>query len=316
MSIHGSSGPFGSLSSGFSRWGNRLQVATARHARRAAKHAVDLAVSASLENLPKGPIQETLENVHDTYKRFRDDRYSEEPSKKLKTGMPVRSGARGRNALRRPRRTVRRRRYNRRTPVPMMWPRQKLVKFRQVVCSSFVAPAGGGTPGTAIFKANSLNDAFGTAGNQLPLGLDQWAAMYSRYTVVGSRLNVRIHASALTGGILVGVSQIDNSAALGSHEYYMEIPRTRSKLLTGDLDHTAIGINFSAKKKFKVNKFGTAENLQGTFSATPGDPTEVTYYHLWAQDINTADGATVEYVATLEFIVLLDESIVPSRSGL
>lgn len=222
-------------------------------------------------------------------------------------------------------RTVSRRRFKRRVrscyrrprrSVPMMWPRTKLVKFRVVSTGSSTAVAGGATPAVVVLKANSLNDPTGTISSNLPLGLDQWAAMYKKYAIVGSQCFIRIHAQALTGAIAVGISCNNESSGLASHQYYMESPRTRSKMLTSDIDHCALGINYSTKKHWKVRKIMDAEEKQATFSTSPGDPTDLTYYHLWFQDVNTTDGATCEYIVTIEFIALLFDPIIPSRSSL
>lgn len=216
---------------------------------------------------------------------------------------------------RRPRRRFRRGGIGRHG-VTTMWPGQKLVKFRAV---EYFTPTGTtGAIGTVVCKANSLNDPFGTGGVALPLGLKEWAAMYKSYCVVGSRIAIRAHSSVQTGSAMFGVTLLNNSTALTTYEHYLELPVTRGKMQTSDIDHSSIVLGYGSKKFWKVRKFKDAEDLHGTITATPTatDPTDIAYYHVWVQDSNQTDTATFEVVATIEFTVLLFDPTTPTCSSL
>lgn len=196
----------------------------------------------------------------------------------------------------------------------MMFPSTKLVKFR--VVESIAQASGAGAIQTFQFKLNSLNDPTGVLSASLPLGLDQWAAMYQRYVVVGTKVYLKAHAESVTGSIVYGLNIMQDSSALSNYKHYMEMPRTRSKLLSSDVDHSGLGVGWSLKKNEKVRKVKDAEDYHADFSTTPGDPTEIRYAHLWFQDVNSTSAATLEGVLTLEYVVLLFDPVSPARSSL
>lgn len=216
-----------------------------------------------------------------------------------------------------PRRRLRRRRrggIGRKRRITSLWPRTRLVKFRCV--TSYAGTTGAGALVEVAFKANSLNDPFGTAGAQLPLGLDQWAAMYQRYAVVGSKCYVKAHAGTVTGAMTYGVSLLRSNSALSDYEYHLEQPLVRSKMLTADVDHSAVGMTYGAKRFWHFRKFMDAEEQQATFSTTPGDPTDLCYYVMWFQDVGKSEAVLMEAIVTIEYTVLLFDPIVPARSSL
>lgn len=198
----------------------------------------------------------------------------------------------------------------------MMWPRFRLVKFRCVNSNSIADLGATGAIFPKVFKANSLNDPFGTMGSELPLGLDQWAAMYQKYVVVASKFLVQFHNQSSTGALAVGCNLKNDNTTLSQMDHYRELPMVRSKILSPDVDHSGLGMSFRSKKYYRVNKFKDAENLHASFSTTPGDPTDIAYYHFWVQDLNKADSFNLEYVATIEYVVLLFDPVTPSRSAL
>lgn len=222
-----------------------------------------------------------------------------------------------------PRRRQRQRKRARRSfrrpsrAITMQWPRFKLVKFKVVTAYSLVQAAPG-TTAQYLLQANSLADPHGAAGGNLPLGLDQWAAMYGKYVVVGSRHYVKAHNVSSTGSITYGLSlrAPGESSTLATNEAYLELPITRSKILSPDQDHSGLGVSFAAKRYFHVRKFMDAENLHGTLSVTPGNPSRLAYVSFWFGDTNATEGYTIEGYITSEYTCLLFDPITPSRSGL
>lgn len=200
-----------------------------------------------------------------------------------------------------------------------LWPKTHLVKFKVVTnFSQAVLEANSLTASIYTFKANSLNDPFGSASQNLPLGLDQWAAMYKKYAVVASTFYCKVHNVTSTGSVTFGVAlrRPDESDTLANAGYYQELPMTRSKILSPDMDHAALGISYKAKKYWSVRKFHDAESLHGAFGLSPGDPSRLAYYQFYSQD--TASGAdyTLEGWFTIEYVCLLFDPVTPARSGL
>lgn len=200
--------------------------------------------------------------------------------------------------------------------VATLWPQQKLVKFK--VCQSYAPTAAGSTSADVIIlKANDLNDPTGVAGASLPLGLDQWASMYSKYAVLGSKCTVQYHGETTnTGSTLVGINLLRDSTGLTQLEHYKEMPYGVDHLISPDNDRGRLNATYSLKKYDKIFKTKTAEDYHGSFTTTPGSPNEIRYWHLWYQDADKTQTCAMEFVITIEYIVLLFESITPSRSSL
>jgi len=198
-----------------------------------------------------------------------------------------------------------------------LWPASRLVKFKVVTAFSVAADVAGQLKSHTV-KLNSLNDPTGGLSAQLPLGVDQWAAMYRRYCVVGATVFVKVHNVTSTGGVSYGLSVLEpgNTTAFTEASSYLELPRTKSRILSPDMDHSGLGISWSAKKSFKVAKIKDARELHGDFSTAPGDPTSTCVAHFWHHDINATENYTLEGYLTVEYICLLTDRILPARSSL
>lgn len=86
---------------------------------------------------------------------------------------------------------ARRRRYKSspRRPILSGFPPSKLVKLRYVDSTLTLNPAAGLTQ-TIAYRANSVYNPYFPAGGHQPMGFDQWAAIYTRYVVVGAKITV------------------------------------------------------------------------------------------------------------------------------
>lgn len=240
-----------------------------------------------------------------------------------KLSLPSDMQGMARGASRTATRTRRRRtgrRYGRRRRirrVPMQWPMSRLVKMRLVRAFTSTPDAAGQIKTHTLFW-NTLNDPTSGLGAGLPLGMDQYAALYSRYCIVGARAFVRVHNVTSTGAVAYGLTSYEpsNTTAPASHEEAMELPHTRARILSPDVDHSGLGLSWSAKKAFKVRNIKDASELHGDLTLTPTSPTKVARFYLWSQDVNSTETHTIEGFLTMEFIVLLFDRVNPTRSSL
>lgn len=203
------------------------------------------------------------------------------PTSTATDGMVARS--RTRTAVRRrTKRTRRRGKIRRVRRVPSLWAPSQLVKLR-VVTAFTSTPDSAGQIKTYTLFWNTLNDPTSGLSQNLPLGLDQWAALYSRYCVVGARAFVKVHNVTSTGAVAYGLTSYEpgNTTAPTSHEAALELPHTRSCILSPDMDHSGLGLSWSAKRAFKVRNLKDASELHGTLSTTPGSPASVARFYLW-----------------------------------
>lgn len=290
--------------------------------------------SNALEGVVKHVVKRGSEYVQDQYKdrsnvwkqqkldRWRDRDDSGDggpPAKRYKWARQRGAGkmaTRYRTTRRRPtarRRSVRRYRPRRNPrPARYLWEPTKLVKFSAVL--SLQKNASTGALGSIVIKANSLNDPFGASGASLPIGLDQWAALYSKYKIVSSMMQFEGHPSTVTGSCVSGLHLTDDSTALTDFEHYLELPKTTYRMTSPDIDVFRCRMGYSAKKFWSFNKIRDEDEQEGAFDATPGDPDKIAYYHVFIQDINKTDNVVMDTVLRLTFTALLYDRIMPARS--
>lgn len=200
----------------------------------------------------------------------------------------------------------------------LLQPKYKLVKAKAVNYRTFTNVAGALERQTV--SVNDWIDPFGGASTQQPLGVDQWGALYNRAVVVGTKLTVKIH-NGTNLGYMAGITltnEHQGETALTEYEHYMELPRTTSRVLSPDMDHTVQSLSCSVKKLFGIKNVKDEEELQTQIgNSTFTHPTREAYFHVWAQPLDqTTAPSTGSYqvVITAEYIVLLFDPIIPSRS--
>lgn len=313
---HAGFDPLGGRLEGVRRAGHRAVAASVKAGRDYGAEHMPSAQAAKLADYPHPRLYVDDEGnakwMHPrAYKKRRNDYWS-------KRRMPYRRGYRTSIKRRRASRYKRRVRRARPSFPRELWPRQKLVRLKSTISGAIYTSAGAwdGTNGIAIFKANSLNDPWAGESSALPLGTDQLANLYQKYVVVASTLVIDCHPSSITGGGRVGLALRNSNTSLASADYYSELPLQQNKIASGDVDLVRLAMRYKAKRFWRVKKFMDAEDQQGAFSTTPGDPTDVAYWHFWCQDLNANEAITVEYRATMVFDILLFDPIIPARSDL
>lgn len=216
-------------------------------------------------------------------------------------------------------RRTRRKSYKKRILPALTWPRTKIVRFKMNLSPT---TAFTGTSGAIIkydVTANSLDSPFNNIGSStaLPLGLDQWAGMYSKYIVLGSKLTFKASLiTADTAGVIgIHLDDASNSSlAITDHDHYRELPKTRYRYITDQKDFVTVSMNYSGKKFWHVRSLTSDSEQEGDFSTTPTAPSDVAYFHIFAQDLNKTETIQIQPTLHMEFIVLLTNPIRPARS--
>lgn len=225
--------------------------------------------------------------------------------------MPYR---RKKSTYKRKSRPRRRRHFRKRNYIPLGFPRKKIVRFR--LFANGALSGAGGALATAMIKANSLNDPMGSAGSQVPHTLDQWSAFYEKYTVLGSKIKIRYSLTTNTGPVHVGVHLHKNNTALTGAPHYREVGLTKLRTLTTQKDTGVVVMKYSGKRFWHLGSITSDSEQEASFSTTPGDPTDIAYYHLFLQDVNGSNNSDADYSVELEFICMLNEPINIARSSL
>lgn len=211
-------------------------------------------------------------------------------------------------------RKSRKTRRNRKKRIPLALPRQRVVRMRVVARGTITANAG--AVGIVKMKANSLNDPTTDFGATLPLGLDQWAAQYQKYIVLGCKVVARFIPTTATGPINVGLHLADNNTALANTDHYKELPGTSQCILTTQRDYCTRVMKYSGKRFWRLTNIKDDSEQEAAFSTTPGDPTDIAYIHVYVQDMQNANNTTVEVQVEQEFIVLLTDPVTLAQSSL
>lgn len=198
--------------------------------------------------------------------------------------------------------------------IPLALPRQRVVRMRVVARGSITANAG--VVGIVKMKANSLNDPTTDFGATLPLGLDQWAAQYQKYIVLGCKVKARFIPTTATGPVNCGLHLADNNTALANTDHYKELPNTVQGICTTQKDYLTRVIKYSGKRFWRLTNIKDDSEQEAAFSTTPGDPTDLAYIHVYVQDMQGANNTTVEVQVEQEFIVLLTDPVTLAQSSL
>lgn len=156
------------------------------------------------------------------------------------------------------------------------------------------------------YSCNGLFDPDITNAGHQPLYFDNLMAIYNHYTVIGSKITVRLcPASATTGPGLFAMFQNDDtsSSAISVGQVSEQTLSSVVKLLpVGQSDSVTTGLTWSAKKTFGGSVLGN-DNLQGTVGA---NPTEQSYYELRYSDAGAGNSAIL-VIAEVQYTAVFDE---------
>lgn len=199
------------------------------------------------------------------------------------------------------------------------FPTSKMVKLRYVA-DGISLNAGAAITSSHVFRANSVYDPdYSTTGHQ-PMGFDQWALIYNKYTVVGSKITVKFTPTTtnnITPGYL-GVCLGTSPTALSS---YTSIDNILESKLVGTNVKTVGQLYFSntnsdtynfptVKKHFSAKKFFGVKNIGdgSSYSAiTSTNPAQDAYYTVWHAATAGNDPGQIYVQVMIDYITLFKE---------
>lgn len=177
----------------------------------------------------------------------------------------------------------------------------KYVGFRDLTSTT-------GLVGTYRFSCNGMFDPDSTGVGHQPMYFDNLTAIYDHYTVIGSKLTLKVVPKNVTqgpGAVAVFVND-DTSTVITNIGTAVEQSSGTSALLlpVGQSVPLTVTKYWSAKKTFGGSILGN-DNLQGNASA---DPTESQFYDICYQDIGTGSAtSTVQLWVEIEYTAVWDE---------
>lgn len=132
---------------------------------------------------------------------------------------------------------------------------------------------------------------------------------------MGARVTCRFHNKGSVA-VMVGITlQPENFPAslLTTSAHYMELPTTKTRLLSPDVDHCVLSHRCSVKKHLHLSNVKDNKDLIVDLDGET-TPTRTAYYCFWAQPVDQATTNSVDMVVTAEFLILLTDPIIPARS--
>lgn len=161
----------------------------------------------------------------------------------------------------------------------------------------------GGTAAN-LFSCNSLFDPNTSGVGHQPLYFDQMSALYNHYTVIGSKIVVRVNKT--TTDVIpttVGIKINDDTSTTTNVNTLVEQSLTNHRLVSSGNPVVVLTNKWSAKKMFGGSILGN-DNLQGSAGASP---TEQSYFEIWANSEASATQTNVMCDVTITYIAVWDE---------
>lgn len=190
--------------------------------------------------------------------------------------------------------------------IPRIFPDRAVVNHKYCTRGT-VALTSSSPLQTVSFRANGMYDPEYALGGTQPLMFDQMTAHYDHYTVVGSKIKVRLWTDgtsvADTDPILCYLS-LDDGALTPSVNLIKAREQPGGSYATSNQigKVTTLSKGFSAKKMFgkaHSNIVGESE-LRGSVSA---DPSEGAYFNLSFQDMETMFLGDTDSIASIHYEV-------------
>jgi len=158
-------------------------------------------------------------------------------------------------------------------------------------------PVGGGVAAN-VFRANSCYDCDLTGAGHQPLALDQWMGLYTKGTVLSSKITTKIQTDnfANTDRGLFGVVCLESPSTLGTTQEYIEADRSAfACYVQAYTVNQECSTGFGAKEFFAMKDVEDEVDMQ--FSALT-NPDRQAYFHAFvgAPDSTTNPGAVTQQV--------------------
>lgn len=227
--------------------------------------------------------------------------------------MPRRKTTRPR---RRRRKFTRRRKARVRRPILSGFPSRKLVKLRYVD-TGLVLDAASGSMAQDIYRANSVFDPYQPIGGHQPMGFDQWALIYNKYTVLGAKMTME-YSPLSTSNVVPGRMGILLSSDTTGVSHYTSINNLLESKLTGS-NYKEIGatINMYSGNRVKVSKTFSAKKFFGKVNVIDGsansadvtaNPGNEAFFIPWVSAIASAqDPGALNFTIRIDYIVMFHD---------
>lgn len=180
------------------------------------------------------------------------------------------------------------------------FPKKMLVTHRYFDNESINATSGAFSK--LVISCNGMYDPNITSAGHQPMYFDQLAALYNHYTVIGSKINIKVvPGSTSQPAFCIGVFLNDDHLTTPTNFINMN-ENTLSKYVivpAGANNTYTLKQNWSAKKFFGGSVLAS-DDLKGSAASNPAEQTHYTIYMQSCDQLSTSAAfveITVEYIA-------------------
>lgn len=182
----------------------------------------------------------------------------------------------------------------------------KMIKMTHRWVENSILACTSGIVGKVFFSCNGMYDPNVSIGStHQPMFFDQMTALYNHYTVIGSKITVRmtpLNTSAVAG--LVGIQINDDTTASTDVQTIAETTGSVYKVhAAGSNNSLVLKKNWSCIKNFGKNPLANDE-LKGTSAA---NPTEQQYYNVFLQAVDAVSSVSYYITVTVDYIAVWRE---------
>jgi hypothetical protein len=204
-----------------------------------------------------------------------------------------------------------------RRPILSGFPSHVYVKLRYV--TEFTLDAAIGGAAQRVFRANSLFDPDVTGIGHQPMGFDQWAEIYSHYTVLGSKMTLRLLPADSTNyntaywGILLDTTT-NGTAGFSTNMNVLE-----SKLCSNSFKIAGNGNqqynpdpNQVITKYFSAKKFFGQKNIRdgsANSAEVSANPSNEAYLIPFVLSAGGNDPGPIQFTAIIDYIAMFRDPV-------
>lgn len=183
------------------------------------------------------------------------------------------------------------------------FPKQQRCTLRYVALKTVTAAAA--STGYVVFSTNGLYDPDISGTGTQPLYFDQLTNLYDHYTVLNSRIRVSFapgntNQEAQICGVHI---DDDNNVGVVDGGLFAQRPGAIARMMNPEANAPVIMKKWSARDTHSGNPLSKAE-LAGNVSA---NPTEQSYYVIWAHNTSIASAQNVDFFIQVEYDVMWHE---------
>lgn len=183
----------------------------------------------------------------------------------------------------------------------------------------FAMPVNGvvNTPEIQVYRANSLNDPNQTGGGHNPMGYNQLAQVFTKFTVLSSRIKVTM-SNDVDENIMFGINQYTQSGLALNQIELAENKRGQQVMLAhgGYATTKSLSSQFNVKKFFGLKKRSNIvgdDEYSGRFDGA-SVPQQNGFFYLWTSPRDSLGPYNLDVSVEIEYTAIATDPVAISDS--